>query len=64
LFPTNGYAAPANCFWGNRSVETIRPNNTDPIPARSNAPRMGTIILRFVGLLLVAVALLAWAWSR
>ncbi|MGM4966931.1 hypothetical protein AB7714_25765 [Tardiphaga sp. 1201_B9_N1_1] len=45
-------------------METIRPNNTDPIPARNNAPRMGTIILRFVGLLLVAVALLAWAWSR
>jgi hypothetical protein len=64
LFPTNGYAASVNCFWGNQSVETIRPNKTDPIPVRSNAPRMGTIILRFVGLLLVAVALLAWAWSR
>jgi len=25
---------------------------------------MGTIIIRFVGLLLVIVALLAWAWSR
>jgi hypothetical protein len=45
-------------------VETIRPNNTDPIPTRSSAPRMGTSILRFVGLLFVAVALLAWAWSR
>jgi len=25
---------------------------------------MGIIMVRFVGLLLVAVALLAWAWSR
>jgi hypothetical protein len=45
-------------------VETIRPNNTDPIPVRTTSPKMGTIILRFVGLLAVAVVLLAWAWSR
>jgi hypothetical protein len=45
-------------------VETIRPNNTDPIPVRTTSPKMGIIIVRFVGLLLVAVALLAWAWSR
>jgi hypothetical protein len=45
-------------------VETIRPNNTDPIPVRTTSPKMGTIIARFVGLLLVAVALLAWVWSR
>jgi len=25
---------------------------------------MGTIILRFVGLLLVIVVILAWAWNR
>jgi hypothetical protein len=45
-------------------VETFRPNTTDPIPARQTSPKMGTIILRFVGLLLVAVVVLAWAWSR
>ena len=45
-------------------METIRPNNTDPIPVRTTSPKMGTIILRFVGLLAVAVVLLAWAWSR
>jgi hypothetical protein len=45
-------------------VQTIRPNTTDPIPHRASSPRMGTIIVRFVGLLVIAVGLLAWAWSR
>jgi hypothetical protein len=45
-------------------VKTIRPNNSDPIPLRTTSPKMGTIIARFVGLLFVAVAILAWAWSR
>ncbi|MEH2479172.1 hypothetical protein V1282_002529 [Nitrobacteraceae bacterium AZCC 2146] len=51
-------------FWGNQFVKTIRPNNSDPIPLRTTSPKMGTIIARFVGLLFVAVAILAWAWSR
>ncbi|MET0719555.1 MAG: hypothetical protein ABWY64_01755 [Tardiphaga sp.] len=45
-------------------MKTIRPNTTEPIPTRTSSPRMGTIIIRFVGLLLVIVALLVWAWSR
>ncbi|MEH2475409.1 hypothetical protein V1281_003413 [Nitrobacteraceae bacterium AZCC 2161] len=45
-------------------MKTIRPNNSDPIPLRTTSPKMGTIIVRFVGLLFVAVAILAWAWSR
>jgi hypothetical protein len=45
-------------------MQTIRPDNTDPIPLRSSPPRMGTIMIRFVGLLVVAVVLLALAWSR
>jgi hypothetical protein len=45
-------------------VQTIRPNTAAPIPARASAPRMGTVIVRFSGLFLVAVALLAFAWSR
>lgn len=49
---------------GELILETIRPDNTDPIPLRTTPPKMGTIIMRFIGLLLVAVALLAWAWSR
>jgi hypothetical protein len=45
-------------------METIRPDNTDPIPLRTSPHRMGTIMIRFVGLLVVAVVALALAWSR
>jgi hypothetical protein len=49
---------------GRRFVKTIRPDNTDPIPLRSTQPRMGTIMVRFVALLILAVAVLALVWSR
>jgi hypothetical protein len=49
---------------GGNIVQTIRPNTTDPIPHRATPPRMGTIIVRFIGLLVIAIGLLAWAWSR
>jgi hypothetical protein len=49
---------------GNILMQTIRPDNTDPIPLRNSAPRMGTIMIRFVGLLVLAVVVLALAWSR
>ena len=45
-------------------MKSIRPDNTDPIPLRTAAPRMGTIMIRFVGLLVIAIAALALAWSR
>jgi hypothetical protein len=45
-------------------MQSIRPDNTDPIPLRRSPPRMGIIMIRFVGLLVVAVGLLALAWSR
>ncbi len=45
-------------------MQSIRPDNTDPIPLRSSPNRMGTIMIRFVGLLIVAVVLLALIWSR
>jgi hypothetical protein len=45
-------------------MKSIRPDNTDPIPLRSSPPPMGTIMIRFVGLLFVAVVVLALAWSR
>jgi hypothetical protein len=49
---------------GNIFMQTIRPDNADPIPLRNTPPRMGTIMIRFVGLLVLAVAVLALAWSR
>ncbi|HEY4833050.1 MAG TPA: hypothetical protein VII07_00140 [Bradyrhizobium sp.] len=45
-------------------MKSIRPDNTDPIPLRTSPHRMGTIMLRFVGLLAIAIAALAFAWSR
>jgi hypothetical protein len=49
---------------GQTSVKTIRPDNTDPIPLRTSPPRMGTIMIRFAALLLLAVGILALAWNR
>jgi hypothetical protein len=45
-------------------VKTVRPNTTDPIPLRTSPPKIGTIMIRFMVLLVVAVGLLALAWSR
>jgi hypothetical protein len=45
-------------------MKSVRPDNTDPIPMRDEPPRMGTIMIRFVGLLVVAVVVLALIWSR
>ncbi|MBI5262337.1 MAG: hypothetical protein HY852_11040 [Bradyrhizobium sp.] len=44
--------------------QSIRPENTDPIPLRTAPPRMGTMMIRFAGLLLVAVVVLMLLWSR
>ena len=45
-------------------MKSVRPDNADPIPLRTTAPPMGTIMIRFVGLLAVAVVVLALIWSR
>jgi len=45
-------------------MKSFRPDTTDPIPVRTMPPRMGSIIVRFVGLLLIAIAALAIIWLR
>jgi hypothetical protein len=45
-------------------MESIQPEHTDPMPLRATSPRMGTLVLRFVGLLFLAVTALALIWSR
>lgn len=45
-------------------MESFRPGKTDPIPLRPAPQRMGTIMIRFCGLLVVAVVLLALIYSR
>ena len=49
---------------GTFQMESIRPDNTDPIPLRPAPNQFGTIMLRFVGLLAVAIAVLAFVYSR
>ena len=45
-------------------MKTIRPESTDPIPVRAASPRVGTLVIRFVGLLFLMVAVLALLYSR
>jgi hypothetical protein len=45
-------------------MQSIRPDNTDPIPLRTSPHRVGTIMIRFVGLLFAAIVVLALIWSR
>ena len=45
-------------------MESVRPDNTDSIPLQRSRQGMGRIMIRFVGLLLVSVAVLALIWSR
>ena len=45
-------------------MQSIRPDKPDPIPLRNPPQSMGNIMIRFVGLLVLAVVVLALAWSR
>jgi hypothetical protein len=45
-------------------VESTRPEKPDPIPLRTAPRRVGTIMLRFVGLLFLAVVALALVYVR
>ncbi len=45
-------------------MKSIRPDNSDPIPLRRPPHNMGTIMIRFMGLLVAAVLALALIWSR
>jgi hypothetical protein len=45
-------------------LKSVRPSQAEPIPAADTAPRIGTILIRFVGMLVIAVAILALAWNR
>ena len=43
-------------------MKSVRPDAADPIPLRDSPHRIGTIIIRFVGLLLLAVVASSIAW--
>jgi hypothetical protein len=46
------------------SMESIRPDTTDPIPLRTSPHRVGALMIRFVGLLFLAVAAMALVYLR
>jgi hypothetical protein len=45
-------------------MKTIRPSNADPIPLRHAAPPIGTVMIRFAGLLVLAAIVLAVVYLR
>jgi hypothetical protein len=45
-------------------MNNVRPDNSDPIPLRAQPQNVGTIMIRFVGLLVAAILVLALIWSR
>ncbi len=45
-------------------MESIRPSQSEPIPAQASSQKVGTILVRFVGILFVAIAVLALLYSR
>jgi hypothetical protein len=45
------------------SIETAQSDNANPVQLRSSTP-LGTLVLRFVGLLFLAVAVLTLVYSR
>jgi hypothetical protein len=45
-------------------MQSVRPDSTDPIPLRHSQHSVGTIMIRFVGLLVAAVVVMALLWSR
>ena len=45
-------------------MECIQPDNADRVPLRQSSRVTMTLMIRFVGLLAVAVVLMALIWSR
>ena len=45
-------------------MKTIRPGAAAPIPLRPAAAPIGTVMIRFVGVLIVAAVVLAVVWLR
>jgi hypothetical protein len=56
--------APSSGAAGESTMESIRPDTPDPIPMRASPHRVGTIMIRFVGLLFLAVTAMALVYLR
>jgi hypothetical protein len=45
-------------------MQSVRPDNTDPIPLRQSQQSVTTILIRFVGLLAAATVVMVLIWNR
>jgi hypothetical protein len=45
-------------------TEAMQANNADPVPLRTSQHRVGTLVIRFIGLLFLSVTALALVWIR
>ncbi|MBR0874399.1 hypothetical protein J6500_14260 [Bradyrhizobium sp. WSM 1704] len=45
-------------------MQSVRPDNTDPIPLRKSQQGVGTILIRFIGLLAAATVVLVLIWNQ
>jgi hypothetical protein len=45
-------------------MQNVQPDNMDPMPLRRSSQSVSTIVIRFVGLLTLAVVAMTLIWSR
>jgi len=45
-------------------TEAMQANNADSAPRRTSPHRVGTLVIRFIGLLFISVTALALVWIR
>jgi len=45
-------------------MEAMQPNNADSMPPRTSSHGIGTLVVRFIGLLFLSVTALALVWIR
>jgi hypothetical protein len=54
-----------NAFFGDQAaMQNVQPDNMDSMPLRQSSRSMGTLVIRFVGLLTLAVVAMTLMWSR
>jgi hypothetical protein len=45
-------------------ADAMQADNANPIPLRTSPHRLGTLVIRFIGLLFLSVTALALVWIR
>jgi hypothetical protein len=58
------HATAGTIFKDTAAMQNVQPDNMDSMPLRQSSHSMGTIVIRFVGLLTLAVVAMTLIWSR